>query len=288
VAVVDKEQRYLFTNDAFDRWADHPGKRLVGQHVSEVLGEQEYAQRQVHIEAALAGHRSMFETERSGREGSQFFETTYIPFHNAEGDVAGFVALSQDITAHRLEQQKLLDAAQTDALTGVLNRAGFDLRMHESLDRAQSEQQLLALLCLDLDGFKPDNDEHGHATVVALLSAVAKRLQRMLRPNDVLARLGGDEFAVVLPRVRDAEAAQVVARKIVGTLGEPFQIGDKTVRIGASVGVALADNGPESVPALMHRADAALYQAKRAGRGRFELAGNASLESTPHKPAKKA
>jgi diguanylate cyclase (GGDEF)-like protein/PAS domain S-box-containing protein len=276
VAVVDKAQRYLFTNDAFDRWIGQPSAHTVGRHAREVIGEAEYARRQLHIEAALAGHHSMFESEFSGRTGSQFFETTYVPFNNAEGEVAGFVALSQDITAHRLERQKLLDASLTDVLTGVLNRAGFDLRIHEAVDRAQREERQLALLCIDLDGFKPVNDAHGHAAGDALLSAVAKRLQRILRPNDVLARLGGDEFGIVLPDVKDVLAAQAVARKIVSTLGEPFQIDTKAVCIGSSVGVALVAHGNETVQALMHRADAALYQAKRAGRGRFEVAETAS------------
>ncbi|HET7792102.1 MAG TPA: diguanylate cyclase [Rhizobacter sp.] len=272
VAVVDKEQRYLFTNDAFARWAQRAKERLTGHHISDVIGEHEYAQRRLHIEAALAGHRTMFESERVLRSGSQFYETTYIPFHSADGEVAGFVALSQDITAHRLEQQKLLDASQTDVLTGVLNRAGFDQRIHEALDRAEREPHLLALLCLDLDGFKPVNDEHGHAAGDALLTAVARRLQRILRPPDILARLGGDEFAVVLPDVKNLAAATVVARKIVSALGEPFQIDDKMVHIGASVGVALAVNGQDTAAVLMQRADTALYRAKRAGRGRHEIA----------------
>ncbi len=284
VAVVDDQQRYLFTNDAFDRSVGRLHDGPTGQHAREVISEAEYAIRLPHIKTALAGERVMFETERNGREGMQFFETTYIPFVGTDGKVAGFVALSQDITTHRLEQLKLLDASQTDALTGVLNRAGFDLRMQEALDRAQREKHVLALLCLDLDGFKPVNDAHGHAAGDAVLTAVARRLQRLLRPSDVLARVGGDEFAVVLHDVKDPAAAQAVARKIVNRLGEPFQIDDKTVHIGSSVGVALTANGQDSVQALMQRADAALYQAKRAGRGRFEMADDA-LPSPSHQSA---
>ncbi len=270
VAVIDHQQRYLFTNDAYVRWVGRrPGQQLVGLTVREALGEALYAQRQGHIQAALAGQRAMFESER---EGSQFQETTYIPFRGADGRVAGFVALSQDITSHKRQQQKLLDASQTDALTGTLNRAGFDLRMRDALARAQLDQHLLALLCIDLDSFKPVNDEHGHATGDALLGAVAQRLQQALRPSDLLARLGGDEFAVVLPDIKDEPAAQTVARKIVSALAAPFEIDGKTLHIGGSVGVAVARSGHDTVPSLMQRADMALYQAKRAGRGRFEMA----------------
>lgn len=269
VAVADKHQRYLFTNDAFDQWVGHPRGRLAGQLARDVLGEAEYERRRPHIEAALAGQRVMFE---SGADGHQYFETTYIPFRDAEGQVAGLVALSQDITSHKLQHQILLDASQTDPLTGALNRAGFDLRVGEALRRAHEDRHPLALLVVDLDRFKPVNDQHGHATGDALLVAVAQRLQKVLRPTDLLARLGGDEFAVVLPDVKDATAAATVARKIVGALGETFTLDGKQLSIGASVGLALARHGEDSVQSLTHRADVALYQAKRAGRGRFEVA----------------
>lgn len=269
VAVADKHQRYLFTNDAFDQWVGRPHGRLAGQHARDVLGEAEYERRRPHIEAALAGERVMFE---SGSDGHQYFETTYIPFRDADGQVAGLVALSQDVTSHKRQHQILLDASQTDPLTGALNRAGFDLRVGEALMRAHEDQHALALLMVDLDRFKPVNDEHGHATGDALLVAVAQRLQKVLRPTDMLARLGGDEFAVVLPDVKDEAAARTVARKIVAALGEAFAIDGKQLSIGASVGVALARHGEDSVQSLAQRADVALYQAKRAGRGRFEMA----------------
>lgn len=272
VAVIDHLERYLFTNDAYDRWVGQPHERLLGLTVREVLGASAYNQRRKHIEAALAGQRVMFEAEL---DGTRHVEITYIPFCAADGRVAGFVALSQDITTHKQQHQKLLDASQTDTLTGSLNRAGFDLRMHDALGRARHEQNLLALLCIDLDRFKPINDEHGHAAGDAVLQAAAQRLQQALRPSDMLARLGGDEFAVILPGVKDEPAASTVARKIVNALAQPFEIDGKLMHIGASVGVALAPNGQGSVQTLMQRADAALYQAKRAGRGCFEVAQHA-------------
>jgi diguanylate cyclase (GGDEF)-like protein/PAS domain S-box-containing protein len=275
VAVLDDQQRYLFTNDAFDHLVGRAHGSLIGMTMREALDDAAYELRRPHVAAALAGQRTMFESERGVPGRALFLETTYIPFRAADGRVAGFVGLGQDVTTHRLQQQKLLDASQTDPLTGVLNRAGFDQRIHEALARAQAKHHLLALLYLDLDGFKPVNDEHGHAAGDTLLSEVARRLQRVLRPSDVLARLGGDEFAVVLNDAKDATAAQAVARKIVGLLGEEFQVDGKTIRIGASVGVALAMNGQDTIQGLLQRADAALYQAKRTGRGRFEMAAEA-------------
>ncbi len=266
VAVVDRQERFIFVNDAFARSARRSQSSIVGLSAREVLGEAEHQRRMPHIEQALAGHRQMFETTTDGHH----FETSYIPFHDAEGQVAGLVSVSQDVTGHKRQHQILLDASQTDPLTGALNRAGFDLRVNEALQGA-SDERPLALLMVDLDRFKPVNDQHGHATGDGLLVAVAQRLQNVLRPTDMLARLGGDEFAVVLPDIKDDAAAATVARKIVAALGDRFKIEGKELSIGASVGLAMA-RADDTVPALTHRADVALYQAKRGGRGRYEVA----------------
>lgn len=269
VAVADRQERYLFANDAFAHSVGRPHGPLVGEHPQDVVGAVEYERRRPLIAAALAGQRVSFETASAD---NRHFETTYIPFRDAQGEVAGLVAVSQDITGHKRQQQLLLDASQTDPLTGTLNRAGFDLRVGEALLRAQEERHRLALLMIDLDRFKPVNDEHGHATGDALLVAVAQRLHKVLRPTDMLARLGGDEFAVVLPDIKDAAAAATVAQKIVTALGEPFGIESKRLSIGGSVGLAFALHGEDTVPSVTRRADVALYQAKRAGRGRYEIA----------------
>ena len=166
------------------------------------------------------------------------------------------------------EERRLRDAAQTDALTGVINRAGFDERLAQVLAKSTEVDVPMALLYVDLDHFKPVNDAHGHPVGDALLRAVAGRMRRALRPSDVVARLGGDEFAVILPGIGGPANAEVVARKIVRVLGEMFRIGALELRIGASVGVTLSRPDDAGADTVIQRADAALYEAKRAGRGR--------------------
>ena len=268
VAVVDLQQRYLFTNQAFDRWSGHPNEHLLGRTMREVLGEVEYKRSRPYIEAALAGQSSKFQNDYVDREGARYLDINYIPFEREDGAVAGFVAVAEDITELKRKEQRLRDAAQTDVLTGVINRAGFNEHLAQAVVTARYLDAPMALLYVDLDRFKPVNDAHGHPVGDALLKAVAGRMRSALRPSDVVARLGGDEFAVILPGIGESANAEVVARKIVDVLGEVFRIGALELRIGASIGVTLSrpdDPGPDT---LIQRADAALYEAKRAGRGR--------------------
>src|SRR6476620_107993 len=126
--------------------------------------------------------------------------------------------MAQDITVHKREEVRLLQLAERDALTGVLNRQGFESYLSGSDDEG------LALLYIDLDRFKPVNDTHGHPVGDELLRAFADRLQRLVRPTDAVARLGGDECALVLSGVRERANADAVADKVVRAAQEPFQV----------------------------------------------------------------
>ena len=165
----------------------------------------------------------------------------------------------------RLRAERALQHAAThDALTGVLNRAGFISRVTDS--RALGAG---ALLLADLDGFKPVNDRHGHAVGDAVLAIVAQRVAAVLRPDDVVGRFGGDEFVVFLPGA-DVYVATLVAGRLLEALDEPITVGDVQVRLGVSVGI---DTSPtRTLDEQLSVADAALYRAKNAGRGRVEVA----------------
>jgi diguanylate cyclase (GGDEF)-like protein len=127
------------------------------------------------------------------------------------------------------------------------------------------------LLLLDLDRFKEVNDTLGHPVGDALLRVVAHRLTRSVRPGDLVARLGGDEFAVLLPEVSGPDDAIAVAGRLVDALAVPMSVAQRRLLINASIGIALSGPGELDATLLLHRADVAMYQAKRNGRGRFEL-----------------
>ena len=157
-----------------------------------------------------------------------------------------------------------------DSLTGLASRALFIDRVEHGLAVAAREHGQVAVLFADLDRFKIVNDSLGHASGDQLLAGVAERLRDCIRASDSAARLGGDEFAVLLHDVRLPDQASVVAARVVAALSEPFEISGREIFIGCSVGIAFSELGQRDAESLIQRADLAMYQAKRNGKGRYE------------------
>ena len=182
-----------------------------------------------------------------------------------------------DIT-ERQQLERLRDQeAREDVLTRLPNRRALDERLPEAMARVRRSLTPLAVLFLDLDGFKRINDRHGHAMGDELLRDVAKRLQNAVRETDFVARWAGDEFVVVLEGVT-IEALEPLAQKLIHLIEEPVSVGSATLRVSTSIGVALfVPEAPETPQELLKRADEAMYNAKRAGKARIELARPADI-----------
>ena len=270
VVVVDAEGRYRFVNSAFERWYGTPRERIIGCTLPQVLGPLEYEKTREWSDRALAGETVSFERRYQHADGIQNLAISYIPLLLDDGQADGFVGVSQDITHHRQEQGRLRQLAQRDGLTGLLNRAGFEEHLERCLDDGEGDG--LALLYIDLDHFKPVNDQFGHPVGDRVLQDFAARMREAVRPTDVSARLGGDEFAVVLKGVRDLANANRVADKIVAAARAPFEVDGQTLHIGASVGVAFGLRPGAGWRDLVSHADTLLYAAKKAGRGRHASA----------------
>ncbi|WP_374561921.1 PAS domain-containing protein [Ideonella sp.] len=265
VAVVGADGCYRFVNTAQERWLGRPRDQIIGRTVEAVLGADELAQRRPWIERAMTGETVHFERSFPERHQGRHLGISYIPLRSGD-TVEGFVVVSQDITPHKEEAVRLTRLAERDALTGLLNRAGFETYLDQRAREGTADS--LALLYIDLDHFKPVNDTHGHAVGDQLLRLFAQRIQALVRPSDAVARLGGDEFAVALSGVRERAHADRVADKILRAAHEPFEVGELMLRIGASVGVAFNADYETSWQSLVEHADSKLYQAKAAGRGR--------------------
>ncbi len=265
VVVVDSGGRYRFVNGAFEAYCGLPREQILGRTAMDVLGADEVARRRPFMQRAFAGEPVDFTLDYPGPDGPRYLALSCVPL-KVEGLVDGFVGISQDITRQRREEQRLKHLAQRDSLTGLLNRAGFEAEIERLVREGGGAH--LALLYVDLDRFKPVNDVHGHPVGDRVLQLFAQRLHQVVRDTDRVARLGGDEFALLLPGMREIAHVRRVADKVLLTAHEPFEIGRRSISIGASVGVALGVEAGGAWEDLLARADTMLYRAKQGGRGR--------------------
>jgi diguanylate cyclase (GGDEF)-like protein/PAS domain S-box-containing protein len=184
--------------------------------------------------------------------------------------IRGIVLNARDVTERVGLEEELTRQAFHDGLTELPNRALFRDRLEHALARAVRAQELLSVLLIDLDGFKQVNDTLGHGAGDDMLKEVAARFSALVRPGDTIARLGGDEFALLLEGAREEEA-QAVATRMLESLVAPFTIAGRSLSIGASIGIVAESGQTAASEDVIRHADLAMYAAKAAGRGRYEV-----------------
>ena len=206
---------------------------------------------------------------KNGKQRTAMASAT--PLSTAHADLQ--LVVLYDITERKQQQDQILHMAQHDSLTGLANRALFNDRLQRALASARRDKTSLALMFIDLDKFKPVNDQFGHAVGDWLLQQVAHRMQACVRDSDTLARIGGDEFVVLLRDVAGEPEALAVAEKIRASLAQPFVLAGHGLDISCSVGVALYPQHGVDDLVLSLNADHAMYQAKAEGRNRVRVHG---------------
>jgi len=174
-----------------------------------------------------------------------------------------------DVTEQKHNEEKISLLAYTDVLTGLANRAQFQIRLDTTIRTADRRKERFALMSLDLDGFKAINDRFGHEAGDELLKIVGKRLRMVIREIDFAARLGGDEFCLIIEGTSDEYAAADVATRCLKAISEPLQLVNQTIRPRVSIGITLFPNDGQDQESLLHSADRAMYAAKRAGKHQY-------------------
>ena len=257
------------------RYASESVRQMVGREDGDLLGNS--LADFVHPDDLAVVHAAYGHGEPGEivfRLLNRFGEWRHLEAHvtdlRADRQIRGVVFNARDISERvRLEEQ-LTRQAFHDGLTGMANRALFRDRLEQALARSERSRSVLAVLLVDLDGFKQVNDSLGHDAGDQLLQAVAERFAAEIRSSDTLARLGGDEFALLVDGGHEPYAVSV-ARRLLSSLAEPIWIAGRELSIGASIGIALHPGGAGRGEELLRHADVAMYAAKEAGRGRFEL-----------------
>ncbi len=270
---IEHQNHVLYTNPAFTRMFGYTAEEAGGGSLRELIVPETRLNENATLLRVVDDRGSAtVETVRTNKAGELVDVSMQIAPLLVDGAKVGYVFTFRDIGEVKQTEAKLQHDAMHDVLTGLPNRALFLDRLNLTLTRRlRHPDNGCGVLYMDLDNFKAVNDSLGHAAGDVLLMAIAGRLRSSLRPQDSAARLGGDEFAVLVENIVTAYDLEVVARRILHELERPFDIFGHTVHAGASIGAAMA--GPEhtSSDLLLRDADFAMYRAKQAGRGRYEI-----------------
>jgi diguanylate cyclase (GGDEF)-like protein/PAS domain S-box-containing protein len=182
-----------------------------------------------------------------------------------------FTVIARDATVRKLHEDQLEHQATHDPLTGLANRKLFDELLVRAVYRAERGRRALAVLYMDLDGFKDVNDVFGHQAGDRVLTETARRLESVIRPGDIVARLGGDEFVVLCENLASPDDAEKIATRVVQAVGQPIAVAAGVATVTASVGVAIGSLG-ESAASVVARADEAMYRTKQDGKAGYRFA----------------
>jgi diguanylate cyclase (GGDEF)-like protein/PAS domain S-box-containing protein len=282
ILITDAAQRVISVNSAFTR--------LNGYTLDDLRGRTPAVLRSGRHDTAF--YQEMWRTlDQNGEWRGEIWNVrkngeTYAGIldisavKDPAGKVTHYVAVYADITDLKNTQHYLERLANFDALTGLPNRTLLADRMDLAIARARRQEQLLAVCFLDLDGFKPINDRHGHEIGDQLLTQVALRLHEAIRADDTAARLGGDEFVLLLSDLNTVDECEVALLRVMEDLATPFTIAGHRLTVSASIGIAIYPFDDAEPDMLLRLADHAMYRAKANGRGRFHFCDAAEIADT--------
>lgn len=288
IIITDRQGRIVWANHAFSDLTGYEFDELIGRKHAELVksGQQDGAFYARMWETILSGQTWQGELVNRRKDGSLYYEEmTITPVYDLHQNITHFVAIRQDISARKQNEEHLKNLAFYDALTRLPNRRLLLDRLGQTLASCRRTNRHGALMFLDLDNFKPLNDEHGHDVGDLLLAEASQRIAGCVREEDTVSRFGGDEFVVLLKdldadRATATAQATVVAEKIRTALSETYRLpllqavgGRNEIehRCTTSIGIALFTGTQDGQEEILKQADVAMYQAKSAGRNTIRL-----------------
>jgi diguanylate cyclase (GGDEF)-like protein/PAS domain S-box-containing protein len=278
VICTDVNGLVTYMNPAAAMLTGWPWRQAVGQPFTEVCPTLHGTTREPigsRIQMAIAQGRTVHLPDQAllvRRDGSEVaIEDTVAPIRGKDGEIAGAVKVFRDVSESHEQTRQLQLAAQHDSLTGLPNRLLLADRSRQAIALAGREETAVAMLFLDLNGFKDINDRYGHAAGDEILMNVATRLKACVRDCDTVCRLGGDEFVVLLSKLDSPKDARDAAERILMSLGKPHVYEGTNLLAPASIGISVYPTDATNGEALLIHADAAMYAAKSTGRATYRF-----------------
>ena len=269
VCLFDADKRLVLSNRRYAAIYDLPPKSTrPGQSLEQIVNDRYAAGSALDMSEAefLAWRDKAIADHQPSVAVTPLKNGRVVAIHHQPMPDGGWVAIHEDITERQQAEASIVFMAHHDALTKLPNRMLFRERVEQAIAMAGRGTEF-AVICLDLDNFKQINDTLGHPVGDGLLVAVADRLQSCVRDADTVARLGGDEFAIIQIAVQQPEDAEVLASRLIAAFRQPFDVAERQIMSGASIGITVVSGGTISYETLMRDADIALYLAKTEGRG---------------------
>ncbi len=266
IIIMNEAHQIISVNRAFCRSTSYDFYEVVGQDMSFLVDSQEQpVWADLHEQEAWQGEVHI--RKRSGDSYPAWLMVSAVHKSATSGEVVNYIGISIDITDRKAKEERIQFLAQHDVLTELPNRAMCQQRLAEALVQAQADGEKVAVLFIDLDRFKLINDTLGHHIGDGLLRTVARRLTQSVRADDTVSRLGGDEFVIILRHIADREELDtLVNQRLIPSIRQSALVEGNNLTVSCSVGVALYPDDAKDQDELMRRADAAMYEAKAAGR----------------------
>lgn len=271
IVITDINANIEYVNPQFCKVTGYTHKELIGQK-PDILKSGRTSDEEYKRLWSLISNGKTWQGEflNKKKNGETFWEKALIsPVKNSEGKVTHYLGIKQDITLEKKQQEKLIKLAYYDDLTGLPSRALHLARLAHEISRAKRERSKVALLFIDLDGFKNINDTYGHSTGDDLLVEVADRMKKAVRIPDNITRIGGDEFSIIVTDFSSTKQLEKMASRLLHCFSKPFLINGKKLSVTSSIGIALYPDDAVEPEELYSRADIAMYKVKNAGRNHY-------------------
>ena len=268
IFMLDIDGRVASWNAGAERLKGYSEQEIIGQHFSifYTAGDLAHHKPEQELKTASRVGRISDQGWRVRKDGTQFFANVVITaVFDSIGQLRGFAKVTQDVTARKQSEALLSHQASHDGLSNLPNRTLFNDRVSQAMAAARRNRKSLALLYLDLDGFKQINDSLGHLIGDRLLQSVARRLTLCIRATDTVSRQGGDEFVILLADIDGDRDAAICATKVLQSLRAPHALSGHEVNGSASIGIAVYPQDASEAEDLVHCADQAMYEAKHGG-----------------------